>query len=206
MKLFLASMAKDPRSIEELKKFVDGFEGKSIAYIPTAGNGEGFGSWRDGGSWALVQTLKANIKLIELEDYSQKNVMDDLIGSDIIWFAGGSTGYLGYWTTRTSLDKNIRSLLNKGTVYVGSSAGSMVASKMMSVAEWYIGETEVGASNIPGLGLVDFDIYPHYDEQYLDQIKEKYKGKRLYLLKDGEGIIVDGDSVKVIGEERIISS
>ena len=81
----------------------------------------------------------------------------------------------------------------------------MVTSKTMNVAEWYIGETEPGASAIPGLGLVDFDIYPHYDEQCLDEIKEKYKGHKLYLLKDGEEIIVDGDSITVIGEERIIS-
>lgn len=205
MKMFLASIAKDPKSIVELKKFVGGFEGKRLAYIPTAGNGEGLGSWKQGGSWALVNTLKANLKLIELEEYNQKEVMDDLRGSEIIWFAGGSAGYLGYWTTRTGLDKNLKSLLESGTKYVGSSAGSMVASKMMSVADWYIGEAEVGASNVPGLGLVDFDIYPHYDEQYLDQIKEKYKGSKLYLLKDGEEIIVDGDSITVIGEERIIS-
>lgn len=205
MKLFLASMAKDPVSVVELKKFVGGFDGKCIAYIPTAGNGEGLGSWKDGGSWALVQTLNANIKLIELEDYTQKDVMDDLIGSDIIWFAGGSAGYLAYWTTRTGLNKSLRSLLDNGTIYVGSSAGSMVASTSLKVAEWYIGETEIGAGNIPGLGLVDFEIYPHYDEKYLDEIKEKYQGKKLYLLKDGEEIIVEDNLVRVVGGKRIIS-
>ncbi|MEK7526626.1 MAG: hypothetical protein AAB546_04050 [Patescibacteria group bacterium] len=40
MKLFLASEAKHPDSIEKLKKFIGGFEGKSIAYVPTAANGE----------------------------------------------------------------------------------------------------------------------------------------------------------------------
>ena len=40
MKLFLASDAKYPDSIEKLRSFIGGFEGKSIAYIPTAVNGE----------------------------------------------------------------------------------------------------------------------------------------------------------------------
>ena len=88
MKMFLASMAKDPTSAEELKKFVGGFEGKKIAYVPTAGNGEGLGSWKQGGSWAFVQALKAKLKLIELEEYNHKDVMDDLKGNDIIWFSG----------------------------------------------------------------------------------------------------------------------
>ena len=49
MKLFLASQAKNPETIEKIKKYIGGFVGKNIAYIPTAANGEGWGSWKKGG-------------------------------------------------------------------------------------------------------------------------------------------------------------
>lgn len=39
-----------------------------------------------------------------------------------------------------------------------------------------------------------------------EKIKENYKGDKLYLLKNGEEIIVEDDKITVVGEERIISS
>jgi len=56
------------------------------------------------------------------------------------------------------------------------------------------------------MGLVDFDIFPHFQDELLPKIKEKYKGDKLYLLKDGEEIIVEDGKVTVIGEERIITN
>lgn len=206
MKLFLASEAKNPQSIPELEKFVGGFNGKSIAYIPTAANGHGWGSWKEGGSWKLVQTLGMNISLIELENYYAEDVVPQLMGKDIIWFAGGSVGYLAYWLMITRLTERLPDVLNKGSVYVGSSAGSMVASSTLHVAEWYIGENENGVSRLPGLNLVNFEIYPHYQDELFNEIKNKYTGKKLYLLKDGEEVIVDGDTIRLIGEERIVGT
>jgi dipeptidase E len=204
MKLFLASEAKNPKSIEKLREFVDGFANKTIAYIVTAGNGEGWESWKKSNAFKIVNSLGAKVKIITLENYWNKEILPDLKGTDIVWFVGGYAGYLMYWMRRTKLDMRIRDILNKGVVYVGSSAGSWVASKTLDVPEWFIGEEEVGASVIPGLGLVDFDVYPHYDEKDLEQIKKLYKGKKMYLLKNGEEIIVEDNIIEIVGEERII--
>ncbi len=46
-KLFLASEMKHPDSIEKLKQYVGGeLAQKNITYIPTAANGEFYGSWK----------------------------------------------------------------------------------------------------------------------------------------------------------------
>lgn len=205
MKLFLASEGRHPDTINKLSKFVGGFKGKKIAYIPTAANGEEpFESWKtSSATWQLVQTLGAEVTAVQLEDYKNPSVIEVLKGKDILWFAGGSPGYLMYWIRRCELDKALPGLLKK-SIYVGSSAGSMVTSKKLNTTEWYFGEGEPGASVIPGLGLVDFDIYPHYDESVLDYVKKHYTGKKLYLLKNGEEIVVDGGKVIVQGEERVI--
>ncbi len=204
MKLFLASEAKNPETFKELGRYVGGLKGKNIAYIPTAANGESWGSWKEGGSWKLVNSLDAEISLIQLEDYPASEILKKLEDKDILWFAGGFCGYLMYWIRRKQLDKYLPSLLEQGGIYVGSSAGSMITGKSLDIAEWYLRDQEVGARFILGLGLVDFDIYPHFEDGQLDAIKKSYKGNELYLLKNGEEIIVEDSKITVIGEERII--
>lgn len=208
MKLFLASEARHADTIEKLRKYIGGFEGKSIAYIPTAANGEDhqFGEWEQKSkTYQLIKKLGANVTPLQLEDYKDASVIDEIKGKDIVWFAGGLGGYLMYWVRRTQIDKQIRGILDAGTLYVGSSAGSWIASETLDIAEWFIGDEELGAKYIPGIGLVDFDIYPHYEESLFDEIKKNYKGKKLYLLKNGEEILVENSKITVQGEERIIT-
>lgn len=207
MKLFLASEAKHPESLEKLRSFVGGFEGKSVAYIPTASNGENsYGEWKtNSASWKLINTLKAKVTPVVLEEYKNSSVLKVLNGKNIIWFAGGMCGYLMYWIRRCEIDTHLPEILRTGSIYVGSSAGSMVTASRLQVAEWHIGsEREVGARVIPGLGLVDFEIYPHYEEALLPEIKKCWKGKKLYLLKNGEAITVVQGKINVLGEERIL--
>ena len=196
MRLFLASEAKHPDSIEKLKTFVGGFAGKTIAYIPTAANGEEpFGSWKENsGTWKLVQTLGAKVTPVQLEDYKNASAIDVVRDQDVIWVAGGQPGYLMYWMRRCELDRALPELL-KTSLYVGSSAGSMVTARKLNTTEWYFGEGEPGAIVIPGLGLVDFDIYPHYEESQLEYIKAHYRGKKLYLLKNGEEVVVEDGKI-----------
>ncbi len=207
MKLFLASEAKHPDTISKLDQFVGGLKGKKIAYIPTANNGENpYDEWRtDSSTWNYINTVGAEVTPVVLEEYRNNSVIELLKNKDIVWFAGGACGYLMYWVRRCEIDKNIDEIL-KDCVYVGSSAGSMVTYKDLSIADWYIGESEPGASLIPGFGLVDFEIYPHYEDHLYDQIKTLYKGKKLYLLKNGEEIIVEDNKITIVGKERIIAN
>jgi peptidase E len=206
-KLFLASEAKHPKSLEYLKEFIGGtFKDKKITYIPTAMNGEFYGGWKGGQSIKIVHQLGAKINVVELESVIYKDIISEIAGSDIVWFAGGAVGYLLYWIRRTKLDKALPEILDSGTIYVGSSAGSMACSKTQFVGEWYIGESESGVSLIPGLGLVDFEIYPHYEDELKPQIEANWKegqGK-LYLLKNGDVITKVGEKVEVLGEEIMI--
>lgn len=206
MKLFLASEAKHPESMEKLRAYVGGFERKRIAYIPTAYNGENaYGTWKEESStWKLVQTLNAHITPVVLEEYKNDSVRSALENQDIIWFAGGSCGYLMYWVRRCGIDAFLPELLQKSAVYVGSSAGSMITAPTLNLVRWYIGEEERGAKDIPSLHLVDFEIYPHYEDHLLPEIQKHATPTPLYLLKNGEAITVTDGVITVLGEERII--
>ncbi len=206
MKLFLASEAKHPDIQNAMKSFVGEFEGKSIAYIPTALNGiETFGLWKEtSNTWKYIQTLGAHITPVVLEEYRDKRVVDALKGYDIIWFAGGSCSYLMYWMLRCELDHYLPELLSAGSIYIGSSASSMIAAPTLKLAEWYIGETEPHAGDMRGLSLVDFDIYPHYEESLLPQITAHERKIPMYLLKNGEAITVEDKKITVVGETRLL--
>jgi dipeptidase E len=205
MRLFLASEAKNPESIEKLKKFVGKpLDQLKIVYIPTANNSEVRGTWKQGESVKVANSLTPNFKIVELEESINRDITNDFDDADIVWVAGGLSGYLLYWMRRSKFDRLLPKLLDKGVVYVGSSAGSMVTGKTLQTSEWFIGEEEPGVSLIPGLGLVDFEIYPHYEDELYNQINNLWKKGTLYLLKNGEVITVDGDKVEVLGEERKI--
>lgn len=203
-RLFLASQLKDPITYPELEKYVGGFSGKTLAYIPTAANAEGMDSWKNSESWNLVQTSEASLKIVELEKYSNSSVAKDLKGIDILWVAGGFCGYLMYWMRRCEMDLIIPDLLESGTIYTGSSAGGMVAGQSLQVAEWYPTDLERGAAFIPSLKLVDFDIYPHYEDSMLDEVTKHHQGGKFYLLKNGEHIVVEDGKLTIFGEERVI--
>lgn len=209
MRFFLASKIKDPNSIEKLENYINGFKDKKIIYIPTAANAEdGWESWKNGETWNLIRKIAPQTISLQLEDYRNMSAVSEIlrINPNILWFAGGYPGYLAYWIRRCQLDKYLPKILDKGTLYVGSSAGAMVAGNSLQVATFGFTDNERGADSIKPLGLVNFDVFPHYKDKLFSKIKGKYKGNKLYLLKDGEEIIVEDSKVTVIGEERIIKN
>ena len=114
------------------------------------------------------------------------------------------SGYLLYWIRRLELDKILPELLNSGLLYVGSSVGSMICSKTQDLADWYIGEPEPGASVIPGLGLIDFEIFPHYTEDLYSEINKHWEKGKLCLLKNGDVVTKVGEKIKILGEEKYL--
>lgn len=206
MKLFLASKAVEIQTLTKLETFIgQSLSNLNIAYIPTAANGEYFGSWKSSSSLEKLQIINPNFDIVELENYRKQDIFASLHKADVIWFAGGMAGYLMYWIRRSKLDLALPDLLNQGKIYVGSSAGSAVTGPSLYSAEYYIGEEEPGASKIPGLGLIDFEIYPHLDESQCNETEEIWRkvGKgKLCLLKDGDAVTVVDGKIEILGEER----
>lgn len=204
-KLFLASYMKHPDSVKKLETFVDGLKDKSVIYCPTAANAEqGRGHWKNSETLALARKLCGKVDVVELENFDTEDVVSKFKNKDIIWMAGGYPGYLLYWLRRFSFDILLPKLLAKGSVYVGSSAGSMVCSKTNYLSEMFPGEEERGSGLIPGLGFIDFEIFPHYKEIYLPLIKLKWRHGKLCLLKNGEVITIADGKMEILGKERFI--
>jgi dipeptidase E len=122
---------------------------------------------------------------------------------------GGYSGYLAQVMKKSGFTKILPDLLNKGIVYVGSSAGSMVLSAVQDAASFYIGEPEPEALEIGGLGLIDFEFYPLHDSRWTAELVEQVKTKRnkdlkYYLVRDGQAISVEDGQVKTYGDVVIL--
>jgi len=190
MKAFLASTIKHPDTVAALKNFVPKLSTMKMAYIPTAAHAEeGFGVWESGGSWAAAQTLCNDITVVKLEDYRDKTVLEELDKYHVIWFAGGFCGYLMYWILQCRINKD----LFKDKVYIGISAGASVAGTSLSHT------SEPAAEFLPGLRILDREFYPHYDESQHQSLAEKYQGEGIYLVPDGEQILVEGGEIRPSG-------
>ncbi len=208
-KLFLTSRSSHPDAIKTLQLYLGGFKGQKVAYIPTANNGENiYGQWKQEGetTYNLFKSLNLNITpyVLEEEIHNNSDLISDIAHNDILYMAGGMPGYLMYWLMRTGLDEQIPNMLDKGMIYIGSSAGATVCSPTLDVCEWYIGEEERGSKYLPGLNLVDFDFYPHFKDEQIDDIKKMYTGKKMYLVRDGESIIVEGSDINIVGKPLLI--
>jgi dipeptidase E len=213
-RMFLASEMYYPVNMKRWGEFLGGFAGKRCVCIPSGMNGSfstgvQYGTWKyeDSTNKALQET-GMEIDYLILEEIGEGvDLKKRLIDCDTLFVMPGAAAYIMYWVLRRKLDLIINDVIDSGVVYAGSSAGSMILSKSLNVAEIFPGEPERGARYLPGLGLLDFDILPHYIEGMdLDLFKKQYIGNKVYFLKNEEAITVVGGKVTVLGEERIYSS
>ncbi len=127
---------------------------------------------------------------------------------DIIDVWGGDGNWLLDWAKKSKLDTYLKDILNKGVVYVGSSAGSCLLTPDIGLGWW----TPEWKLDHVGLGIVDFLVSPHNKEAELSEKIEKTKKQRehmqslmnypwkIYFLQDGQAIKVDGHKIEHIGE------
>jgi dipeptidase E len=186
-----------------------------VGYITTAKNyqlekGQEFSSR----SLEMMKELGFNIELFDIKGKSEQEVMKFLGVMDIIFVGGGNPFYLLEAMRECNFEKVLRKLLKKGIVYIGSSAGSMVAGQTINMAQWEIPQDDsdkniVSLKNLKGLNLVPFDVFVHYKPEYAEIIKKeipnpKKRAKRLKILTDEQAILVQGTEVDLIGEGEAI--
>ena len=161
--------------------------------------------------WMIMRDeLGFNVEEIDIEGKSEKEVMTLLEAKDIIYMEGGNTFYLLKAMRDCNFEKIIRKLMKSGKVYIGASAGSIVAGRTIQTAEWLGDKNIVRLKKMKGLGLIPFDIFVHYQPQYAEIIKQKIKNpkkraKKLKILTDGQALLVQGKEIDLIGDgEEVI--
>jgi len=211
MKLLLTSGGLTNQSIADALIDLVGKKAKeiSVAFIPTAANVEaGDKGWFIDD---LVNLKKQNFKSIDIVDISaidKKLWLPRMEEADALFFEGGDTYHLMEWINKSGL-VNILPELLKNKVYVGLSAGSMVASKDLDlkISQIVYEEDLDKKSSIEALGFVDFYLLPHLNSPYFkkltkDNIEKVVKdlSEKVYALDDQSALKVIENKVEVISE------
>lgn len=162
---------------------------KKVLYITTAVDGED----DDNRSWMdreYKTILDLGIDESNITEYKIGSSDIDINNFDIIYMMGGNTFYLLYMIRKYNFDNSIRDFINKGKIYIGSSAGSEILGSSIEPALPY-DENKVNMSDFSGLKIVNGLIIPHLNkkEEFINNLKNN-SIEELYLLYDGDGIII----------------
>jgi len=159
---------------------------------------------------SVSNNFSCEVDIVNLLALSIQEVEERLSDKDVIFVIGGDTDYLMSVYKKTGFDKLLPKLLDK-SVYVGSSAGSMVMGNRISAAAYKLIYGEDSKYDIDDyLSLVDLSVMPHLDSLDFPNRKESlleavssFEGK-VYGLRDDSAVVVDGDNIYTIGSEPII--
>ena len=161
--------------------------------------------------WRIMKDdLGFNIEEFDIEGKTEAQVMKELELKDIIFVEGGNTFYLLSAMRACNFEKVIRKLLKQGKVYIGVSAGSIVAGRTIQTAGWKNGDKNVvGLKNLKGLNLVPFDIFVHYKPEHAEIIRQKMpdpikRAKNLRIITDDQALLIQGNEVDLIGEGEAV--
>lgn len=144
-----------------------------------------------------------NILYFDLDVEFDESKIEDLFNCDAIHLLGGNT----YWFLYNLKKRNFISLLQqfvaKGKVLVGISAGSILMSKNIDIAQ-FEDKNVVSLKDTTSLGLVDFEFLPHWNmySSCMEELKKysQEKNNVIYACKDGDGIIVENNELRFFGD------
>ena len=112
---------------------------------------------------------------------------------DVIYVCGGNTFVYSDRIRKTGLDKFIiEAVKSNRSVYVGVSAGSIIAGPDISIASWGSegDSNDIDLKDLSGLGLTNIVVSPHYRDELsaeLEEFKNAY-GYQVYELSDDQAL------------------
>ncbi len=200
-KLFLASSFKDVASL--LPDFAkEDLKGKTVTFIPTASIPESVKFYVGSGKKAL-EKLGLTVDELELTKATAEEISDKLHKNNYIYISGGNTFFLLQELRKTGADKIITEEVLSGKLFIGESAGSMIASPNIEYAKDMDSPKKAPDLNtFSALNLVDFYPLPHHTnfpfKKAVEKIISKYEsGLKLYPISNTQVILVNGEFVAV---------
>ena len=198
-KIFLASSFSDVAIIFEDN--IKDCKGKRATFIKTASLVEKVVFYVESGKKAL-EKIGIIVDELEVSTASSEEISDKLTKNEYIYLTGGNTFFLLQELKRSGADKIIIEQVEAGKLYIGESAGAMVASPNIEYVKAMDSVKKAPElENFDALGLVDFYTVPHCTNFPFKKAAEKiivqHSNLLLYPISNKDAILVDGDEVRV---------
>lgn len=120
----------------------------------------------------------------------------------IIFVCGGNTFYLQKYARLARFEATVRQHLKNGGIYIGESAGSVLATPTTRLANSVAPDpNEVGTIYFTGFNLVPFEIFPHYEMRYEAELQayEQEHDVKVERLTDDQALFIHDDTIVRIG-------
>lgn len=202
-RLFLCSSFADVANLlidlanEDLK-------GKIIAFIPTASLTESIRFYVKTGKKAL-EKVGMIVEEVEITQFSNEEISSILHKCDYIYITGGNTFFLLQELKRKGVDKIISEQVKSGKLYIGESAGAIIASpdtEYMKNVNFDPIKKAPELEDYSSLGLVDFYTIPHYGNFPFKKKGEKviqlYNEKlQLIPISNKQAIFIEDSNIQI---------
>ena len=151
-----------------------------------------------------LSSVGFNIIEFSITNMSPFEINKKFLDIDIIYLAGGNTFYLLDQVIKTGADVIIRRFIDNGGVYIGSSAGSMIAGIRIDLVGSIDDITKAPDLKSNGLGIIDSVILPHWGSNHF---KDRYyktffdiyvTGVKIIPISDGQYLWVQDDNIKLV--------
>ncbi len=199
-KILLVSMLHNVTEL--VKKIEPDLAGKTVTYIPTAAIAEEIEGMAEKET-EMLEKLGLTVDVLEVSTAAPERIREKLTKNDMIFVGGGNTFFLLQELKRSGADQILIQEVNKGKLYIGESAGAVVAAPDIGYsAEMDSPEKAPDLKDYTGLGLVDFYVVPHIGNPDMgegaEKIMEKY-GSELELISidDYQAILVEDGEMKI---------
>lgn len=203
--LFLTSSFVDVA--EYLEPFVgEKLNGKTITFIPTASIPEEYKGYVENDRKAF-EKIGLIVNELDISKLHEDKIKDAVERNGFIYISGGNTFYLLQELKNTGTDKIILDEIQKGKLYIGASAGSVITAKNIEYIEKMDDKTKAEKLNdFNALNIVDFYTLPHHTNQpfknAVEEILNEYADKiNLIPISNTEAIQVKGNEIKIIGNK-----
>ena len=156
--------------------FLNKAGGKTFAYMPSSGVQ---GSEDYIAEWESIADGNSTKFVVIDNTSSDTQEHDKLLASDVLLISGGNTFTLLHNLRESGLDKTIIEFSQKQNIILaGFSAGALILTPTIEICNLPgFNENLVNLEDMHGLGIVDFEIFPHY-EKYRDASKLSNYRKR----------------------------
>lgn len=184
---------------EELLKKTVALKKRTIGLIYTA---------RQPDDWKWLDLYDKELKTLGFS-YDVINISEALNAAslpeyDIYYVCGGNTFYILDRLRRTGMDTVLQSAVGKGKLYIGVSAGSIIAGPDISTSGFggdLADTNDVHLVDLTGFSWVPFHLSPHFtlESQREIEIFVQIKHLPIVALTDGQAIVVSDTGVKLVG-------
>lgn len=210
IRLFLASYAS--RMIYEcIREYSLNPVETKVGFIPNAAD-----SYDD--PWFMKQDLHTleqlgfQVKVIDLNKTQDSFLYDQLCKVDMLFVAGGNTFDLLSAAQKSGFLPQAKGLIEDGLLYVGSSAGSVLAAGDLTLIRHIDPIKEsVQLDGMKGFGLLDFLPLPHLgNANYGDSFSKLFSNEEvawqpIIAFTDYQAVIVEDDNFRIIEQKSMPS-